>query len=116
MVFMNDDVLDAAINEVINNADRFDICSSEPATYTEATSTNTLGNETSLSFTGPADGDTSGRKGTLDAITDGDVTGTGTASHYGISDTSNSVLYIAQFAEQLAERDQRQHIHDLKRD
>jgi hypothetical protein len=87
-------VYDSGLTVLDTEANRVDICSSEPTTYTAATSTNTLGNETSISISAPTDGDTSGRKVTLSAITSGTVTGTGTATHYAITDTGNSRLLV----------------------
>lgn len=95
MVLLADYVLDAALSKLDTEANRLDICSQEPANYTEATSTYTLGNKTSLSVGAPADGSPNGRKVTVAAITDGSVTGTGTASHYAISDTVNTRLLAA---------------------
>jgi len=95
MAFINDSALDAALND-INDGDRVDICSSEPSNYTEATSTNTLGNKTSVSVGSPAAGDTSGRKVTIPAITDGSVTADGTASHWALSDVTGTELKAAQ--------------------
>ncbi len=87
-------VYDNGLTVLDSEANRVDICSSEPTTYTAATSTNTLGNETSISISAPTDGDTSGRKVTLSAVTSGTVTGTGTATHYAITDTGNSRLLV----------------------
>lgn len=99
MPFIHDDVLDAALNVINNNADRIDICSAEPANFTEATSTNTLGNKdhgaAGSAFGDPADRSPNGRKIASTAVTNGSVTGTGTASHYGVSDTANSKLLAA---------------------
>lgn len=92
MAFIADYVLDAALAKLDTEANRLDICSQEPTTYAEATSTYTLGNKTSLSVGAPADRSPSGRKVTVAAITDGSVTGTGTASHWAIVDTGNSRL------------------------
>ena len=92
MATIADYVLDAALTKLDTEADRIDITSQEATTYAEATSTYTLGNSTSLSFGAPQDGDTSGRKVTAAAITDGSVTGSGSASHYAIVDTSNTRL------------------------
>lgn len=100
MAHLSDNVLDEALSYISTNGGRVDICSQEPATYTEATSTYTLGNKTSPSFTGPADGDTSGRKITIDAISDGSVSGTGTASHWALSKTTATTDLLA--AEALA--------------
>lgn len=87
-------VYDSGLTVLDTEANRVDICSSEPTTYTAATSTNTLGNETSISISAPTDGDTSGRKVTLSSISSGTVTGTGTATHYAITDTTNSRLLV----------------------
>jgi hypothetical protein len=81
---VHDDVLDAALNEIKDNATVLHICSSLPANYGDVAGV-TLGNKTPPAFTGPAD-HTSGRKITVTAITDGSVTATGTASHYAIVD------------------------------
>lgn len=92
MAFIRDTTLDALLNDIKNNASRLDITNAEATTYTEATSTFTLGNKTSIGYTGPAAGDVSGRKVTIDAITDGSVTGTDTATHVALTDGA-SVLY-----------------------
>lgn len=92
MATIADYVLDAALTKLDTEADRIDITSQEATTYAEATSTYTLGNSTSLSFGAPQDGDTSGRKVTAAAITDGSVTGTGTATHFAITDVSATRL------------------------
>ena len=92
MATISDYVLDAALSKLDLEADRIDICSQEPTTYTEATSTYTLGNSTSVSFGAPEDGDTSGRKTRCAEISDGSVTGSGTATHYAITDVSESRL------------------------
>ena len=92
MATIADYVLDAALSKLDTEADRIDITSQEATTYTEATSTHTLGNSTSLAFGAPQDGDTSGRKVAAAAITDGSVTGTGTATHFAIVDVSATRL------------------------
>lgn len=92
MAFINDRVFDNGLTVLDTEANRLDICSQEPVSYAEATSTYTLGNKTSLSIGSPADRSPSGRKVTVAAITDGTVSGTGTASHWAITDTVNSRL------------------------
>jgi len=94
MPFVNDAVLDAALNNA-NDGDRIDICSQEPANYTEATSTYTLGNKTGLTGGAPANASPNGRKIAVPAITDGDVTATGTATHWGYSHVSATELKAA---------------------
>ena len=96
MAYLNDRVLDNGLTVLDTEANRLDICSQAPTTYTEATSTYTLGNKTSLSVGAPADRSPSGRKVTVAAITDGTVSGTGTATHVAIVDTVNSRLLAVQ--------------------
>lgn len=96
MAFLNDRVLDNGLTVLDTEANRLDICSQAPTTYAEATSTYTLGNKTSLSVGVPADRSPSGRKVTVAAITDGTVSGTGTATHVAIVDTVNSRLLAVQ--------------------
>ena len=96
-VYMNDLLYDLLLQEHETSGTRLDICSQEPATYTEATSTYSLGNKTGITYTGPADRAPNGRKTTVDAISGGSVTGTGTASHWAISKpTATTALYAAK--------------------
>jgi hypothetical protein len=85
LAFIADYIFDLALAELDTNATRLDICSQEPTTFTEATSTHTLGNKTSLSIGAPADRSPNGRKVTVAQITDGSVTGTATATHWAIT-------------------------------
>ena len=73
-------------------ANRVDITSQEAASYAEATSTYTLGNTTSITIASPSDRTGGGRKVTMSAISNASVTGSGTATHYSITDTVNSRL------------------------
>lgn len=92
MAFISDYVFDLALAYLDTSGNRLDICSLEPVTFASATSTHTLGNKTSLTIGAPADRTPTGRKVTVAAITDGSVTGNGTASHWAISDTGSSRL------------------------
>ena len=95
MPYLNDDVLDNGLAYVVSNGSRLDICSQQPANYTEATSTYTLGNKTSLTAGALQDGASSGRRTVMPAITDGSVTGTGTATHWAYSKTSATAALLA---------------------
>ena len=87
MAFIADYVLDAALSKLDTEANRLDICSQEPTSYTEATSTYTLGNKTSLSVGSPADRSPSGRKVAVASFSDGSVTGTGSPAMLTVGDT-----------------------------
>lgn len=92
MATLNDRVFDNGLTVLDTEANRIDITSQEAVDYTGATSTFSLGNSTSLSIGAPADRTGGGRKVTVAAISDGSVTGNGTATHYAIVDTINSRL------------------------
>lgn len=99
MTYLNDRVLDFGIDILNTEADRIDICTAEPATYTEATSTYSKGSKdhgaAGSAFGAPADRSPSGRKVASTAVTDGSVTGTGTVTHYAVSDVGNNRLLVA---------------------
>jgi hypothetical protein len=98
MAFINTGAFDAALNYIKNGVDRLDICDQEPNDVTGARNNpgtgNSLGNEviSSSNTTGPQVGDVDGRELQINAIDDGDVTATGTASHWALS---NSTVLLA---------------------
>lgn len=94
MATIADRVLDNGLTVLDTEANRVDLTSQEATTYAEATSTYTLGNATSISIGSPTDRTGGGRKVTMAAISNGSITGTGTATHYAIVDTSNSRLLV----------------------
>jgi hypothetical protein len=94
MASIADRVLDNGLTILDTEATRVDITSQEATTYAQATSTYTLGNQTSISISAPADRSGGGRKVTMSASSGGSVTGTGTATHYAIVDTGNSRLLV----------------------
>ncbi|MBN2392167.1 MAG: hypothetical protein JXR84_15675 [Anaerolineae bacterium] len=94
--FMHDDILDAALNVIDANTENLYICSAQPTTFAEASSTYALGSKASPAISAPQNGDASGRKVVVSAITDGNVTGTGTATWIALTDDSESKLLVAQ--------------------
>src|SRR5690606_26817839 len=76
-------------------ANKLVICSQEPTTYTEANATYALGEKESPNVGSPTDGVPSGRRVIVSAISDGDVTDTGTATHWALIDTSGERLLAA---------------------
>ena len=93
MAALTDVVLDGALNILTSNGDRIDLCSSEPTTYSGISGVS-LGNFTSLSIGSAADRSGGGREVTVAAITSasaGSITGTGTATHYAISNGSDAL-------------------------
>lgn len=92
MAFLANAVFDSGLSYITSNGSRIDITSTEATTYAEATSTLTLGNSTSLSVGSPADRSGGGREVTAAAISDGSITGTGTAAFYAITDGSSVLI------------------------
>jgi hypothetical protein len=93
---IHDDVLDAALSYTKNNATRISVCSTEPTTFTEAVTTYMLAIKTiaDTDFTGPANGDASGRKITSNQHSGITVTNTGTAAHVALCDFDDSKLLL----------------------
>lgn len=92
MAFLTDEAMDQGLDYIDTNGTRIDICSQAPTTYAEATSTYSLGNKTGLNTGATENGDSSGRKVVVPAITDGSVTATGTATHWALTDGSSLFL------------------------
>lgn len=97
MPYLNDYVLDAALAKLDTEATRLDICSAEPTTYSQATTSGnlSLGNKTGITVGAPADRTPNGRRVTIAAITDGSVSANGTATHWALTDPANSRLLAA---------------------
>ena len=95
MASLGDSVLDAALQKLEDDTENLYITNAEATTYTEAITTFKLGTKASPSFTGPVNGDVSGRKTTIDAITDGTVSATDDATHWALTDNSATDLLAA---------------------
>jgi hypothetical protein len=90
--YLNDEVTDQGLDYADTNGTRIDICSALPTTYAEATSTFSLGNKTGLNTGATQNGASSGRRVIVPAITDGNVTGNGTATHWALTDGSGTLI------------------------
>lgn len=86
MPYLPDAAFDLAL-EYINDGTRLDITSAEANSIANRDSY-TLGNKTSITIGSPTNGDSSGRKVVISAISDGSVTANGTASHWCISNAT----------------------------
>ena len=88
-------VLDNGLNYLDTGATSLYICSQDPTTYTEATSTYALGHKTftaGAAFGSPADATPNGRQVTSTAISDGSITANGTAAAWAVVDASSRLL------------------------
>jgi len=94
--FTHDDVMDAALDEIITNANLMTVCSVAPADRTEAVTTYALADQTidSSDFT-KADGDVSGRKATVAAQSGVTVDISGMGTHVAIVDGTR-LLHVTE--------------------
>ena len=103
--WQNDLMLDAALNYTKNNAVRELVIASYTLgdSYATVTATaNVLASKTitSSDFTGPANGDTSGRKLTVNAANTNTIIYTGTATHIALTNGVDTVYYVTSTTSQ----------------
>ena len=100
--WQNDSMLDAALNYIKTNGTQLSVCSAQPTTYAEATSTYKLAIKTitSTDFTGPANGDTSGRKITVNQQASITIDSGGTATHIAVC-SGSVLLYVTTCTSQV---------------
>lgn len=91
MPYLDNTIYDSGLTELTTNGNRLDICSQEPTSYVEATSTYTLGTST-ITINSPTDRTAGGREVEVNAVINQPVTSTGTATHYAIIDDSSNTL------------------------
>lgn len=86
---------DATIDAMLAlcEGDQLHVCSAQPTTAAEATTTFNLANASAGSYT-KANGDTSGRKNTQAGASGASITATGTATHVAVTSSSGSVLEL----------------------
>ena len=95
MALIGDQVFDNGLGVFNTEGEQLDICSQEPTTFAEAQTTYSLGQKVGPTISTPADRGAGGREVTVSAITDGAVDADGDASHWAITDTTNSRLLAA---------------------
>jgi len=100
--FSPDAMMDAALTYVITNGTTLCVCSSEPNTYAEATSTYLLGSIGSVTVGAVADWATSGRQVTVPAKSSVTMTAGSSAQHIAVVNASTSTLgYVTTISTQL---------------
>jgi len=90
--YAHDSMMDAALSWVKTNTAQVCVCSSQPTTYSEATSTYKLG-IASYTITGsPANNGSSGRQITVQAASSISITSSGNMQHIALVDSSPATL------------------------
>ena len=98
---VNDLVLDAALEYVLNNGNEMTVCEGEPTTYAEAHTTKKLADVAMASGDYAIANGASGRKITMAEKADVAVDATGDADHVAIVDTVGEVLlYVTTCTQQ----------------
>ena len=91
-----DAMLDTSLQYIEDNTTQLCVCSAQPTTYTEAITTYKLAIKVGLTgtdFTGPVDGDTSGRKTTVNTAIDMAIDSSGDATHIALC-SAGTLLYV----------------------
>lgn len=92
--FIYDEAFDSGLDNIDTLGTRIDITSEEAVDYSGATTDGTysLGNKTGLNTGATEAGAVDGRRVIVPAITDGTVTETGTATHWALTNGSDTLL------------------------
>ena len=99
MAYLDDRVYDNGLGILDDEVNALHICTQLPATYTEAVTTYTCGSATGAALptvNAPSARSGGGREVVVEAVTDGAVSETTTATHVALVDTVNSRLLAAR--------------------
>jgi hypothetical protein len=95
MAILNDRVFDNGLTVLDTEVNQIHITSQQAVSFVDATVTSSLGSTATVTIGAPQDRTGGGRQVVVSAVTDGAVSGTGTATHYALVDTVNSRLLAA---------------------
>lgn len=101
MPFIADAYFDLAIAGIVSAGTALSLCSQEPTTYAEATTTYELGIDTSVSCGAAANGATNGRR-TIVPSADVVANASGTATHWALHNNSNTLVATGALASSVA--------------
>jgi hypothetical protein len=91
MAYIRQAALDAGLTNIRGDITHLYICSDEPESFAEV-ATYALGSKAGPSLGAIGAGSPNGRQFQVDAISDGSVTDTGTASHWALTDDTGEEL------------------------
>lgn len=92
MAALNDKVFDSGLNILDTDTEKLYILSGDPGLTWSNIAALALGNKATPAISAPGDRGAGGREVTVSAITDGSVTATGTATHYALTDDSETAI------------------------
>ncbi len=92
---LHDDVFDNGLSAIDDNTEQLYILSADPGLTWANIASYKLGNKATPAIAAPSDRGAGGREVVISAITDGTVTGTGTATHFALTDDSATKILAA---------------------
>lgn len=92
MAALGNSVLDAALSLIDSSTENLYILSADPGLTWSNIALYDLGVKATPGISAPGDRGAGGREITISAITDGSVTDTGTATHYALTDDSETII------------------------
>lgn len=97
MASLNDGALDAKLNYIKNNGTKLHLCTTEPTTYAEAETTYSIA-EGNVTITGPTNGDVSGRKITVPALSGVTSSGAGNTNFRALTNGTDTLVWVGAVA------------------
>ena len=95
MTYLSNRVYDNGLTTVAE-ATEIVVCNALPTTYAAANSTNRLGGKLNPTVSAPQNRPGGGRQVEIGSVSDGDITVTGSATHWALIDSANNRLLAAQ--------------------
>lgn len=91
MAYLNDNVYDSGLAWATANGSRIDLCTTDPVGVYATVTANTAANA-AVTVGAAQNGDIDGRKVVVPAITDGNITATATATHWALTNGTDTVV------------------------
>lgn len=95
MASLHNDVFDNGLSTIDNNTETLHICNADPGLTWGNIATYGIGNKATPTIAAPSDRGAGGREVVISAITDGSVTSTDTASHFALTDDSETKILVS---------------------
>ncbi len=95
MAALHNDVFDDGLNSIDQNTENLYLLSADPGLIWGNVSTYNLGSKSDPIIAAPSDRTGGGREIVISAVSDGSVTGTGTATHFALTDDSATKVLVS---------------------
>ena len=92
MAYLSDSVFDNGLSYITNNTENLYLLSADPELIWSNITTYAIGSKATPSISSPSDRTGGGREVIISAVTDGNGTSTGSATHFALTDDSNTEI------------------------